>query len=157
MSFWLFFTGQSVNQSVWHFIIQGCIFRLTCSHRDLTKDHVLTSAYVNFLRTVTRNVVNKSVWRKKDFSWLPLNKHAMNIWLSSLGIRAHLKLKNRKTSSCAPNSPPRAPIPDGRMAQFMQPCYHSDISSLGSPPFDDQNTWLNLSASECIPARLSAS
>ena len=28
------------------------------------------------------------------------------------------KLENRKTSPCSP----RAPIPDGRMAQFIQPC-----------------------------------
>ena len=69
---------------------QGCIFRLTCSYPELTKDHVLTSAYVNIFRTVTRNAVNKSVWRKKDCSWLPSNKHAMDIWLSSLRIRAHL-------------------------------------------------------------------
>ena len=40
---------------------QGCIFRLTCSHHELTEDHVLTSAYVKILRTVTRNAVNKSV------------------------------------------------------------------------------------------------
>ena len=40
---------------------QGCIFRLTCSHRELTEDHVLTSAYVKIFRTVTRNAVNKSV------------------------------------------------------------------------------------------------
>ena len=40
---------------------QGCIFRLTCSHPELTKDHVLTSAYVKIFRTVTRNDVNKSV------------------------------------------------------------------------------------------------
>ena len=40
---------------------QGCIFRLKCSHPELTKDHVLTSAYVKILRTVTRNAVNKSV------------------------------------------------------------------------------------------------
>ena len=33
----------------------------------------------NFI-TVTRNAVNKSVWRKEDCSWLPLNKPAMNIW-----------------------------------------------------------------------------
>ena len=39
---------------------QGCIFRLTCSHPELT-DHVLTSAYVKIFRTVTRNAVNKSV------------------------------------------------------------------------------------------------
>ena len=44
-----------------YFCPQGCIFRLTCSHRELTKDHVLTSTYVNIFRTVTRNAVNKSV------------------------------------------------------------------------------------------------
>ena len=58
---------------------QGCIFHLTCSHHELTKDHVLTNTYVKFFRTVMRNAVNKSVWRKKVCSWLPLNKHAMNI------------------------------------------------------------------------------
>ena len=41
--------------------MQGCIFRLTCSHPELTKDHVFTSAYVEIFRTVTRNAVNKSV------------------------------------------------------------------------------------------------
>ena len=40
---------------------QGCIFRLSCSHRELTKDHVLTSVYVKIFTTVTRNAVNKSV------------------------------------------------------------------------------------------------
>ena len=40
---------------------QGSIFRLTCSYPELTEDHVLTSAYVKILRTVTRNAVNKSV------------------------------------------------------------------------------------------------
>ena len=39
---------------------QGYIFCLTCSYPELTKDHVLTSAYVNIFRTVTRNAVNKS-------------------------------------------------------------------------------------------------
>ena len=39
----------------------GVHFCLTCSHRELTKDHVLTSAYVKISRTVTRNAVNKSV------------------------------------------------------------------------------------------------
>ena len=75
---------------------QGCIFRLTCSHPQLTEDHVLTSAYVKIFRTCTKNAVNKSVWRKKDCSWLPLNKHAMNIWLSSLRIRAHLSWRTGK-------------------------------------------------------------
>ena len=37
---------------------QGCIFRLTCSHCELTEEHVLTSAYVKISRTVTRNAVN---------------------------------------------------------------------------------------------------
>ena len=58
---------------------QGCIFRLTCSHPELTEDRVLTSAFVKIFRTVARYAVNKSVWREKDCSWLPLNKHAMNI------------------------------------------------------------------------------
>ena len=52
---------------------QGCIFRLTCSHRELTRDHVLTSAYVKNSRTVTRNAINKSVWewpRNKRLSFL---------------------------------------------------------------------------------------
>ena len=44
---------------------QGCIIRLTCSHPELTEDHVLTSAYVKIFRTVTRNAVNKSVGGKK--------------------------------------------------------------------------------------------
>ena len=48
---------------------QWCIIRLTCSHPELTKDHVLTSAYVIIFLTVARNAVNKSVWRKKDCSW----------------------------------------------------------------------------------------
>ena len=75
---------------------QGCIFRLTCSHPELIEDHVLTSAYVKFFRTVTRNAVNKSVSGKKNCFWLPLNKHAMNIWLSSLRIRAHLSWRTGK-------------------------------------------------------------
>ena len=75
---------------------QGCIFRLTCSHPELIEDHVLTSAYVKICRTVTRNAVNKSVWRKKYCSWLPLNKYAVNIWLSFLRIRAHLSWRTGK-------------------------------------------------------------
>ena len=39
---------------------QGCIFCLTCSYLELTKDHVLTSAYVNIFRSVTRNAVKMS-------------------------------------------------------------------------------------------------
>ena len=75
---------------------QGYIFCKTCSYPELTKDHVLTSAYVKILRTVTRNAINKSVWRKKDCSWPPINKYAMNIWLSSLRIRAHLSWRTGK-------------------------------------------------------------
>ena len=37
---------------------QGCISCGTCSYPELTKDHVLTSAYVKIFRTVTRNAVN---------------------------------------------------------------------------------------------------
>ena len=51
---------------------------------------------LKFFRTVTKNAINKSVWRKKDCFWLPLNKRAMNIWLSSLRIRAHLSWRTGK-------------------------------------------------------------
>ena len=47
-------------QSTLHLHEQGCIFRLMCSHPELTEDHVLTSAYVKIFRIVTRNAVNKS-------------------------------------------------------------------------------------------------
>ena len=40
---------------------QGCIGCVTCSYPELTEDHVLTSTYVKFFRTVTRNAVNKGV------------------------------------------------------------------------------------------------
>ena len=77
-------------------IAQGCISCGPCSCPELTEDHVLPSAYVEIFRTVTRNAVNKSFWRKKDCSWPPLNKYAMNIWLSSLKIRAHLSWRTGK-------------------------------------------------------------
>ena len=81
--------GKSQKDERWQTISgTGVHFTLTCSHHELTKDHLLKSAYGKIFRTFTRNAVNKSVWRKKDCSWLPLNKHAMNIWLSSLRIRA---------------------------------------------------------------------
>ena len=80
----------------WHTMLQGCISCVTCSYPELTEDHVLTSAYVKIFRIVTRNAVNKSFWRKKDCSWPPLNKYAMNIWLSSLKIRAHLSWRTGK-------------------------------------------------------------
>ena len=110
-TFWNTFTGLNnallaqnwqISGRVPHSDYQGCIFRLTCSHPELTEDHVLTSAYVKIFRTVTRNAVNKSVWRKKDCFWLPLNKHAMNIWLSSLRIRAHLSWRTGYHNLCSP-------------------------------------------------------
>ena len=76
--------------------LQGCISCGTCSYPELTEDHVLTSAYVKIFRIVTNNAVNKSFWRKKDCSWPPLNKYAMNIWLSSLRIRVHLSWRTEK-------------------------------------------------------------
>ena len=92
---------------------RGAFFRLTHSHHELTKDHVLTNAYVKIFRTVTRNAVNERVWRKKDCSWLPLNKHALNIFIwaqfsenqsmvlqepehGSLRIRMHLSWRTGK-------------------------------------------------------------
>ena len=107
---------------------QGCFFRLPCSHPVLTEDHVLTSACVKFFRTVTRNAVNKGVWRKKDCPWPPLNKYAMNVWLSSLRIRAHLSWRTgkhlhvlhvlRTYSTCS------YPGYCTRIPQFMQPGHH---------------------------------
>ena len=58
---------------------QGCISCVTCSYPELTEDHVLTSAYVKIFRTVTRNAVNKGVWRKKNCSWRTLNKYAIYV------------------------------------------------------------------------------
>ena len=70
---------------------------------------------------------------KKDCFWLPLNKHAMNEYLYLNINKCKLayytqsapKLENRENismfSTCSELTP-RAPIPDGRMAQFMQPC-----------------------------------
>ena len=58
---------------------QGCISCGTCSYPKLTEDHVLTSAYVKIFRTVTRNAVNKGVWRKKNCSWRTLNKYAIYV------------------------------------------------------------------------------
>ena len=51
--------GQGVQ--VVHEHRQGCISCGTCSYPELTKDHVLTSAYVKIFKTVTRNAINKSV------------------------------------------------------------------------------------------------
>ena len=95
---WWTWNKPTLNSAQWniHPLLHGCFFRLTSSHRELTKDHVLSSAYVKIFRTVTRNAVNKSVWRKKDCSGPPLNKYAMNIWLSSLRIRAHLSWRTGK-------------------------------------------------------------
>ena len=52
----ILYSTQAGSQSLQ--LKQGCIFRLTCSHPELTEDHVLTSAYVKIF---TRNAVNKSV------------------------------------------------------------------------------------------------
>ena len=69
--------------------------------------------------------------QKKDCSWLPLNKHARNILLSSLRIRAHLSWRTRKHlhvlhvlrtySTCSY-------IQDSRIAQIMQPCVYDSPS-----------------------------
>ena len=122
-----FMPYQRMYEQNKHIFNAGVHFRLMCSHRELTKDHVLTSVYIKIFRTVTRNAVNKSVWRKKDCSWLPLNKHAMNIWLSSLRIRAHLSWRTGNISmfSMCSELTPRARIPDTMIPQFMQPwCWY---------------------------------
>ena len=72
LCYFQYFSERDVDNNVHLFVtvyifleqmycLQGCIFRLTCSHPELTKDHVLTSAYVNIFRAVTRNAVNKGV------------------------------------------------------------------------------------------------
>ena len=66
--------------------------------------------YFKISRTVTRNALNKSVWRKKDCFW-----HTMNIFIqisNSPRTRARFsenqsapRLENRKTSPCSPCAP----------------------------------------------------
>ena len=91
-----------INQ--WHIHDQGCIFRLTCSHPELTEDHVLTSAYVKIFRTVTRNAVKKSVWRKKKI--LTSLKQTCNEYLIKFSENQSApKLEDRKTSPCSPCAP----------------------------------------------------
>ena len=90
---------------------------------------------LKIFRTVTKNAVNKSVWwRKKYCSWVPLNKHAMNIFIQSKN-RSTVLWESERTkvgehvlhvpcsmfSTCSELTP-RAPIPDGRMERIMQPC-----------------------------------
>ena len=109
-----------------------------CSYPELTKDHVLT-----------RNAVNKNLRRKKDCSWLPLNKHAMNIWLSSLRIRAHLSWRTGKhlhVLHVLRTFTPRARIPDTRIPQLMQPCRGV------SPPLADIVLPKNLAALGVTPS-----
>ena len=60
-----------ILRKLWGGIDQWCINRVTCSHPELTQDHVLTSAYIRIFLTVATNGVNESVWRKQDCSWLP--------------------------------------------------------------------------------------
>ena len=88
--------GPGLHRRLPRRLHQGCISCGPCSYPELTEDHVLPSAQVKIFRTVTRNAVNKSVWRKKDCFWLPLHKHAVNIWLSSLRIRARLSWRTGK-------------------------------------------------------------
>ena len=51
VAFW--HLSEESGVGVWWSTIQGYIFRLTCSHPELTEDHVLTSAYVKIFRTGT--------------------------------------------------------------------------------------------------------
>ena len=97
---------------------------MTCSHPELTKDHVLTSAFVR----IFRNAINKSIWRKKDCSWLLLNKHAMNIFIQTrTGARfsenqSAPKLENRKTSPCSPHAPNLLHVLPSRMVGWNELC-----------------------------------
>ena len=84
---------------------QRCIFRLTCSHRELTEDRVLTSAYVKFFRTVTRNAVNESVWRRKKLFLTSLKQICNECLIKFSENQSAPKLENRKTSPCSPCAP----------------------------------------------------
>ena len=59
---------------------QGCIFRLTCSHAELTKDYVLTSAYVKFFRTAMRNTIPKWQGAASLFTWSHLRNEFFACW-----------------------------------------------------------------------------
>ena len=76
---------------------QGCIFRLTCSHRELTKDHVLTSVYVKNFRTVTRIAVNKGCL-KENRLFLTSVTQTCNEYLIKFS-------ENKKTSPFSPRAP----------------------------------------------------
>ena len=84
---------------------QGCIFRLTCSHPELTEDHVLTSAYVRIFRNVTRNAVNKC-WKEKRLFLTSLKQTCNEYLIKFSENQSSPEFENRKTSPyspCAPN------------------------------------------------------
>ena len=88
------------------FCFQGCIFCLTCSHPELIKDEVLTSAYVKYFRTVTRNAVNKGGLKEKRLFLTSLKQICNECLIKFSENQSAPKLENRKTSpcsSCAPN------------------------------------------------------
>ena len=83
----------------------GVHFRLSCSHRELTKDHVLTSAYVKIFRTVTRNAVNRGVWGENRFFLTSLKQTCNEYLIKFSENQSAPKLENRKTSPCSPCAP----------------------------------------------------
>ena len=80
---------------------QGCIFRLTYSYPELTKDHVLTSAYVEIFRTVTRKCLKGKrlfLTSHKQTCNEPENQSTVlqEPEHGSLRIRAHLSWRTGK-------------------------------------------------------------
>ena len=65
----LTFTG-SFLKVIYVYCLKGYINCGTCSHPELTLDHVLTSTYVIIFWTVAINAVNRESGGKKCF-WLP--------------------------------------------------------------------------------------
>ena len=108
-----------VSWSVDH---QGCIFRLTCSYPELTEDHVLTSEYVKIFRTVTRNAVNKSVWRKKRLFLTSLKQTCNEYLIKFSENQSAPKLENRKTSPCSPCAPNLLHVLPSRMVGWHKLC-----------------------------------
>ena len=101
---------------------QGCISCLTCSYPELTKDHVLTTAYVEIFRTVTRNAVNKSVWRKKRLFLTSLKQTCNEYLIKFSETQSAPKLENRKTSPCSPHAPNLLHVLPSRMVGWHNLC-----------------------------------
>ena len=103
--------------SLHHATEQGCIFRLTCSHPELTEDHVLTSAYVKFLEP------SQEMRLKEKRLFLTSLKQTCNQYLIKFSENQSApKLENRKTSPCSPCAPNLLHVLPSRMVGWNKLC-----------------------------------